>query len=170
MSRPLITAALAACLAPPAAAPAQDRGTFERRLLDAHNAARADIGVAPLAWSARLEGEARAWARHLAREGRMVHADIETRRGAGENLWMGSTGWFSPEVMVGGFVDERRHYRHGTFPDVSRTGNWRDVGHYTQVIWAETTEVGCAIAQGAREEFLVCRYWPAGNYYGQRAY
>ncbi|WP_197707084.1 CAP domain-containing protein [Calothrix sp. NIES-3974] len=26
------------------------------------------------------------------------------------------------------------------------TGNWVDVGHYTQIIWRNTTEVGCAIA------------------------
>ena len=97
----------------------------------------------------------------------MIHANREQRRGAGENLWMGYAGYYGPDVMVGGFVDERQHFRNGTFPQVSQTGNWRDVGHYTQVIWRGTREVGCAVARGETNDFLVCRYWPAGNVYNQ---
>jgi hypothetical protein len=80
-------------------------------------------------------------------------------------------GWgsrWSPEQMVGSFLSERGAFRPGRFPDVSDTGDWSDVGHYTQVIWPETRDVGCALAEAGRQEVMVCRYWPAGNVDGQR--
>ena len=49
------------------------------------------------------------------------------------------------------------------FPDNSRTGEWRDVAHYTQIVWPATTQVGCALASSATTDYLVCRYAPAGN-------
>jgi hypothetical protein len=54
-------------------------------------------------------------------------------------------------------------FRAGRFPDVSATGNWADVGHYTQIIWPTTQRVGCSISRSVKDEVLVCRYWPAGN-------
>lgn len=143
---------------------------FAYDLLAAHNAERDALGLPRLAWSGKLAGEAQSWAEHIARQGQMVHASRDQRRGAGENLWMGAAGYYGAEVMVGGFLSERPHYHHDIFPNVSRTGNWRDVGHYTQIIWRDTKEVGCAVARGTREDFLVCRYWPAGNIYGRMAY
>jgi hypothetical protein len=154
----------------PVRAETPEAAAFERAMLDAHNDARGQVGVAPLAWNAQLAEEAGQWARHLAREGRMMHAGAQNRDGAGENLWMGSSGHYHPREMVGLFVEERHHYRHGAFPEVSATGDWRDVGHYTQVVWRDTREIGCAVARGQREDFLVCRYWPAGNYRGQSPY
>ena len=143
---------------------------FAMNLLQQHNDARDDVGVPRLRWSSRLAGEAQQWANELARKGRMEHADRTRRGGAGENLWMGAAGHYGPDTMVGMFVEERRHYLHAAFPNVSRTGQWRDVGHYTQVVWRETQEMGCAVARGRTDDFLVCRYYPAGNTYGRMAY
>ncbi len=55
----------------------------------------------------------------------------------------------------------------GAFPDVSSTGSWRDVGHFTQMIWRNTTKVGCAIASSHSDDILVCRYSPPGNREGE---
>lgn len=148
----------------PAAARPDNR--FATELLDAHNRERALFGADALAWSARLAREAQGWAQILAREGRMRHASNDQRRGAGENLWMGRAGAYSAQFMVAAFVEEKRHFRSGTFPHISRTGSWRDVGHYTQVVWPGSRELGCAVARNATDDFLVCRYWPAGNTYG----
>lgn len=139
---------------------------FAAELLDAHNRARAEFGAPNLEWDDGLARQARIWAGILADEGRMRHASQAERSGAGENLWMGSAGGYSASFMVNAFVDEQRHFRPGTFPKVSHTGNWRDVGHYTQVVWPQTTRVGCAVVRNQRDDFLVCRYWPAGNTYG----
>ena len=138
---------------------------FAERLLIAHNQERDRVGVARLAWSARLAAQAQAWADELAQTNRFEHA--QDRGDAGENLWMGTAQRYSAEQMIGGFVEEVRYFRPGRFPEVSTTGEWRDVGHYTQVIWAETREVGCAVARGAGNDVLVCRYLPAGNVRGE---
>ena len=160
---------IAGCALLSPAAGAREQGvSFAWRLLAAHNAERARTGAAPLRWSAALAKDADAWAGTLARKGQLEHASAEVRRGSGENLWMGSAGAYSAEDMIGGFVAERDKFRGGTFPQVSRTGNWADVGHYTQIIWPSTQEVGCAVAQGAGKDVLVCRYAPAGNIYGEK--
>lgn len=137
------------------------------RLLVPHNAERARHGVAPLVWDARLAAAADRYAAELAATGRWGHSDKATRPGQGENLWMGTRGAFSPEQMVEGWLSERRYYRHGVFPHVSRTSNWADVGHYSQIIWRGTTHVGCAIRSGRGNDYLVCRYAPHGNVYGR---
>ena len=63
---------------------------------------------------------------------------------------------------------EGRDFVNGVTPAFSRTGKWQDVSHYTQMIWRNTTRVGCAIASNRRDDYLVCRYSPPGNVVGQR--
>ena len=140
------------------------------RILAMHNAERRRLRVPDLVWNPHLEREAAEWANHLSRSGVLQHADDRTRNGTGENLWMGTSGGWDVDGMVGMFLDERRHYRHATFPDVSNTGNWADVGHYTQIVWRDTREVGCAVASARGNDVLVCRYFPAGNVSGRRAH
>ncbi len=81
---------------------------------------------------------------------------------------MGSRGAYLPAQMVGNWASEKVSFRPGVFPAVSRTGNWADVGHYSQIVWPATTQVGCAIASNRSDDFLVCRYAPAGNIDGRR--
>ena len=140
--------------------------TFEERLLAAHNAERDRKHLPRLAWSDQLEKDARSWAERLAHEDRMYHSDKTIRPGEGENLWSGTAGYYTPEVMVGGFLAERRHFKPGIFPNVSTTGKWQDVGHYSQVIWPTTTQLGCALAHNKARDYLVCRYSPPGNHFG----
>lgn len=145
------------------------RGDFNARLLAAHNAQRAAVGVPPLKWNDQLAANARAWADELAATGRFEHSpDDPNAPPEGENLWAGTPRAFSPESMVGLWAAERKDYRPGVFPNNSRSGNVENVGHYTQLIWRSSGEVGCATAVGKREEFLVCRYSDAGNVYGER--
>lgn len=148
-------------------APPPSINEWSQRMLNEHNRARDEASVPRLRWSGKLAREAQAWAEVLAREGRMRHSDGQVGSGAGENLWMGSAGYFGPEAMIGTFVEEKQYFLRGTFPRVSSTGRWEDVGHYTQVVWRDTREVGCAVARNARDDFLVCRYWPAGNWMGE---
>jgi hypothetical protein len=140
-------------------------------MLDRHNAARAAVAVPPLAWSDALAASAAAYAQVLGRSGRLAHAvqpQGPTRQG--ENLWMGSRGAYRYDEMAGHWIDERRDFVNATTPNFSRTGRWQDVGHYTQIVWRGSTAVGCAVASNRSDDFLVCRYAPAGNVVGSRAF
>lgn len=145
---------------------------LDSRLLAAHNRERTDAGIRPLRWDAGLAADAAVWARELAASGAFEHSpdDPDAEEPQGENLWAGTPGRFTPEDMVGMWIAEKAVYRPGPLPNVSRTGRFEDVGHYTQVMWRETGEVGCALAKGAEEEVLVCRYSQAGNVDGEVAF
>ncbi len=145
------------------------RADFNERLLAAQNAERAKLGVPALKWDAGLAADARQWADQLAATGRFEHsADQPGKEPQGENLWAGTPRAFSPEAMVGLWAAEKRDYKPGVFPNNSRSGDVEQVGHYTQLIWRATGQVGCATAIGKKEEVLVCRYSEAGNVYGER--
>lgn len=145
------------------------RADFNSRLLAAHNAERARIGVPSMGWDPALAADARVWADELAATGRFEHSPDEPGKPLqGENLWAGTPRAFAPESMVGLWVAEKSDYRPGAFPNNSRSGNVEKVGHYTQLIWRSSRRVGCATAVGRDEEFLVCRYSDAGNITGQR--
>jgi len=167
-ARAVLVMLLAGWLAAAPARAATLATQFPARILAAHNAERTRAGMAPLAWDNALGVGAATYAQQLAFSGMFQHSSRQARRGVGENLWMGTHGAFSIEAMVGGWTSEKRYFMPGIFPNNSRTGNWEDVGHYTQMIWPTTTRVGCAVASTARVDYLVCRYATAGNIDGRR--
>jgi hypothetical protein len=140
---------------------------FPARILAAHNRERAAVGVTPLVWDSILAVGAAAYAQQMARTGIFEHSDRHARRGIAENIWYGSHGYYSPEQMVGTWTSEKPRFVPGIFPNVSRTGNWYDVSHYSQVIWPLTQRIGCALASTGRVDYLVCRYSPSGNIDGK---
>ncbi|MBK1987082.1 hypothetical protein A0J48_005945 [Sphaerospermopsis aphanizomenoides BCCUSP55] len=142
--------------------------TGAAEILNAHNKYRQEVNVPPLKWSNTLASNAQKWANYLAsRGGALQHSQ---NSGEGENLWAGTAGYFSYTQMVDSWGKEKQYFVNGTFPNVSSTGNWYDVGHYTQIIWRNTTAVGCGVARGGGKDILVCRYSPPGNYRGQKVY
>ena len=152
----------------PADARPQDLSNLPGRLLSLHNRERAEAGTPRLVWDDGLAGAASSYGPRLAALGRLAHSPRESRPGQGENLWMGTAGAFSLEEMVGGWIGEKRLFRPGIFPNVSRSGHGADVAHYTQMIWSRTARVGCALHRSGRSDFLICRYSPAGNVSGER--
>lgn len=153
----------------PAAPVAQANAPTEmaQELLATHNRYRQAVGVDPLAWSDSLANSAQQWANHLAATNSFEHS----QGNYGENLWMGSAGRYSYTRMVQAWGDEQEYFIPGEpFPNVSTTGNWADVGHYTQIVWADTREVGCATARANGWDYLVCQYNPPGNFRGERPF
>ncbi len=147
------------------------RDNFDARILAAHNRERYAQGVTPLRWNDELARSAAAWAGQLARTGRFEHSpDDPGAEPEGENLWAGTTGYYQPESMVGLWVAEKAHFRPGVFPHNSRTGRVESVSHYTQLMWRDSRQVGCALGKGRDEEVLVCRYSHAGNVIGEVPY
>lgn len=145
----------------------QSAGDMAERLLAAHNRERAAVGVPPLRWNPALAAAAASYGPTLAALGRLEHSPRASRPGQKENLWSGTRGAYSPEQMVGSWAEEKAWFRPGIFPNVSSTGNWLDVSHYTQMIWRSTTDVGCAVHQSRTSDYLICRYSPGGNIDGR---
>jgi uncharacterized protein YkwD len=135
----------------------------EQAMLDVHNEARHDFGVPPLLWDAGLAASAAEYAKVIAETGQLVHAPREGREHERENLLATNIGYRSPAEMIEVMVAEKQYYKPGIYPDISTTGDWYPVGHYTQIVWPWTTHVGCAIESGEFFEYTVCRYTPPGN-------
>ena len=141
----------------PAAAPS----SLAVDTLAVHNAVRARVGVAALAWSDRLAGHAQDWANALAARKQFVHRPDSIY---GENLFEITGATASVAQVVNSWAEESRDYDH-TF------NRCRGVcGHYTQIVWSATKEVGCGVARGLGREVWVCDYDPPGNWAGKRPY
>lgn len=138
-------------------------------VLDMHNGERTALGVPVLDWDDALAADAARYAVEMAKTGLFRHSPRSGRAiPSGENLWMGPHRLYGYQVMIGSFLDERKLFRvEGKLPDLSTTGRWQDVGHYSQMIWRGTQKVGCALGEGAQYDYLVCRYFPAGNAFGK---
>ena|SRR5437899_3036715 len=137
-------------------------------ILAIHNRERADVGVPPLVWSDSLAAGAKPWAEHLATTRVLVHSS-GAGTDYGENIagFNPSKGVSAPEEGQLQWVAEKKDYHGG----VLTLQNWQPIGHYTQMVWRDTKEVGCATATGGHPcGFLVCRYSPQGNIIGEKPY
>lgn len=146
------------------------RSNLDARLLAAHNRERSAAGIAPLAWDAALAADAKEFAVELAATNSFGHSEEDPDNPVGENLFAGTSGYYAPEAMVGAWVEEKKNFKPGVFPNNSKTGQLEDVGHYTQLMWRDTRSVGCAVVPGEDLEFLVCRYTQVGNVEGERPF
>jgi hypothetical protein len=134
-----------------------------RTILDYHNQLRTDANAPPLRWNSDLAAGAAAYGPIISRGGTLRHSSREGRKTIRENLLQSPRGLYSPLQMVQVWGNEKNLFRPGTFPDVSADGNWASVGHYTQMVWPTTQEVGCAIHSDARYDWLICGYSPPGE-------
>jgi hypothetical protein len=141
------------------------RALYQRIVLS-QNLERERVGLSNMAWDPSLAAAAANYASQMAATDEWQHSPWDSRVGQGENLWMGTHNAFTPREMVDGWLDERRLFHSGTFPNVSKSGSWHDVGHYTQLIWPGTDRVGCAVRSSADWDYLVCRYSGPGNVMG----
>ena len=65
---------------------------------------------------------------------------------------MATDDWYS-EIKMYNF---KKDYQNGT-------------GHFTQLVWKETEEVGFGVANKGSTYYVVANYYPAGNFLGQFA-
>ena len=132
--------------------------TIAQRFVDAHNAVRKQHCAAPLTWSPKLEAVAQKWANTLRDKGcAFGHSGGQF----GENLAAGTEGVLDPEATVKMWYDEIEKYK---FPN---GGFSMETGHFTQVVWRGTTQVGCGHSTCKGNDIWVCNYDPAGNWEGQ---
>ncbi|XP_041953434.1 peptidase inhibitor 16 [Alosa sapidissima] len=91
----------------------------------------------------------------------------------GENLYI-TNGPLDPEEAIEKWFNEHENYNYTS----NECAEGEMCGHYTQVVWADSHKVGCAAHQCVDIEglpfgnatILVCNYYPAGNYEGEKPY
>lgn len=139
----------------------------QQTILSTHNNLRQKVGVLPLTWSPTLATQAKSYAETLKA---LDPPDPMPHKVAGENL-----AWTRPNLdwnyAMSSWVKEADNYKYEKFS----TGltNGKITGHYTQMIWANTKQVGCGVSSGPSKSgkyFYVCRYSPPGNIGGEFPY
>ncbi|EDO30082.1 predicted protein [Nematostella vectensis] len=138
--------------------------------LGAHNNKRALHQNTPnLSWNADMATEAAAYALKLAQTQNFVHSDTSD----GENLYNKGTtsGTVSTcQDAVDSWYSEIDNYDYTDY--TNHPGGV--IGHFTQIVWKSTTEVGVGVAKaivgGWTKTYIVARYRTAGNAIGQSHY
>jgi pathogenesis-related protein 1 len=153
-------------------------------MLAAHNQWRSEVGVAGLRWSEALQRRAETWAAELKRGNgcKMKHSgsaenlfwagpmqSADAKDGDGNWSWRNSLQAIAEADVVNNWGSEKQWYDYGRNTCSAPAG--KGCGHYTQVVWRDSREVGCAKAVCADySQVWVCNYEPAGNFLGQKPY
>jgi pathogenesis-related protein 1 len=147
--------------------------------LDAHNRERSAVGVnSNLVWDETIAKDAQSYADELAISGVWGHdpknASGYTNGSYGENLYT-STEKVTLAFATDEWADEEQYYTYGEIGDASTCVAGEMCGHYTQIIWKNTSRVGCAMSKYKTGQYknwylIVCKYQTPGNYVGQTPY
>jgi len=116
-------------------------------------------------WSDTVAASAQAWADHLAQVNN-CGLEHETQNAYGENLAAGSN--LSPTQAVNMWAGEANLYTWSakyTMNDFNAGS-----GHYTQLVWRKSIQIGCGSATCGRSVVISCRYSPPGNMIGAAVY
>ncbi|NXK71933.1 CRIS2 protein, partial [Amazona guildingii] len=142
-----------------------NRADQQNLIVNTHNTLRR--GVKPTAsnmlkmeWNAPAAKNAQNWANKCT----LTHSPASMRKTSvqcGENLFM-STGPFSWSDVIQSWYNEEENFEYG----IGAKTQGAVIGHYTQLIWYNSYQVGCAVAycpMNPFNYFYVCQYCPPGN-------
>jgi uncharacterized protein YkwD len=149
-----------------------------QEILRVHNAARAEVNVAPLKWNCKLADFAQTW----------VNKDV----------WEHSSSEARQQIIVGNYTGENLAGAAPSNTNIATDGPkgwWEEkafwnnnsgtcqankvCGHYTQMVWSKTTEVGCGLNRKSsvmgddwrqNSAYLSCVYNPGGNISNQKPF
>ncbi|XP_062237142.1 Golgi-associated plant pathogenesis-related protein 1-like [Platichthys flesus] len=128
--------------------------SFQKEFLETHNAYRAMHGALPLTLSSDMNDSSQKWADHLLELGVFQHSDTKH----GENIYhMVGSGALTGKGAVDAWYSEIKDYNW------SSPGFGMNTGHFTQVVWKDTTKLGVGVASVGTNVYLVAQYSPPGN-------
>ncbi|KAL9231943.1 hypothetical protein vseg_007101 [Gypsophila vaccaria] len=131
--------------------------------VDAHNAARAAVGVGNIAWDDTVAAYAQDYANQRQGDCALQHSGGPY----GENIAEGSGDFLTGTAAVQLWVAEKSDYDY----DTNTCAQGKVCGHYTQVVWRDSTNLGCARVECSNGGYFVtCNYNPPGNFVGQKPY
>ncbi|KAJ8931022.1 hypothetical protein NQ314_016115 [Rhamnusium bicolor] len=137
---------------------------FQIECLQAHNEYRKKHGVPPLKLNREMCRISQEWANHLIRKNMLQHSN---NREYGENLFCVQSSnpnfTISGKEAVDNWYEEIKCHKFGVEPSSLASG------HFSQVVWKESQELGVAFAKTGGKIVVVANYSPAGNIIGQFA-
>ncbi|XP_041367728.1 cysteine-rich venom protein kaouthin-2-like [Gigantopelta aegis] len=129
-------------------------------IVNKHNEYRSNVSptasnMLQMSWDVETAMIAQLWAeqcklKHDSGDKRVIPGKFSL----GQNIAMGATSWLEALTL---WENEKTKFHFGT------GNNFEEVGHYTQMVWANTNKVGCGVAKCGTSNFHVCNYGPAGN-------
>ncbi|XP_043087759.1 cysteine-rich venom protein ENH1 [Puntigrus tetrazona] len=140
-----------------------DQTSVQQEIVDVHNAYRRAVEPAAsnmlkMSWSDAVARSAQGWIDQCD----MTHGPPSSRMidgyEMGENLFKASTVHSWTDV-INAWHSEVNNYDYPT-----GSTNGLATGHYTQVVWYSSYEVGCAAARCGSYYFYGCHYYRAGNF------
>jgi uncharacterized protein YkwD len=168
---------LAALLAGGGTASAELSQNDKDRFLTEHNVARAQVGTAPLQWDENLAADAQRWANNVVNNlWTSTNPHDQSIQGIqGENIGRFSSSSWNPSTPGDPLQSVQQWYNEKRLHDANPGPvSWSDPwGHWSQMVWKNTTKVGCASATVSTNEgrehktAVVCRYNPPGNMVGE---
>ncbi|XP_025948803.2 peptidase inhibitor R3HDML [Dromaius novaehollandiae] len=154
-------------------------------ILDYHNRVRAQVSppaanMEYMVWDERLARAAEAWAARCLWD----HGPPQLMKHVGQNLSIHSGRYRSAVDLVKSWHHEKQHY---SFPHPGECNprcpakcSTSVCSHYTQMVWASSSRLGCAVNTCAnvrvwgstwrRAVLLVCNYAVKGNWIGEAPY
>ncbi|KAL2927625.1 Pathogenesis-related protein 1 [Bienertia sinuspersici] len=130
--------------------------------VNAHNAARAAVGVGNLHWDNKVAAYAQQYANKRKGDCALQHSGGPY----GENIAVGG-GDFTGTDAVKLWVAEKANYTYSSNTCAPNA----QCGHYTQVVWRNSVRLGCArVKCNTGSFFITCNYDPRGNIVGRKPY
>ncbi|KAM4065396.1 cysteine-rich secretory protein family protein [Hirsutella rhossiliensis] len=143
---------------------------YAKSMLDKHNEARREHRVPAFKWNDELAQAAKSSAENC------IDNHDNHGKGFGQNLawlWTSDQGDSATKVALGGvksWYDEKKNFGNLYGVPDPTSGNFNAIGHYTQMVWKATDEVGCATHRCSNSKVdwvTVCNYKKPGNVPGQ---
>ncbi len=137
-----------------------------------HNKLRGqeNAGLPDLTWDATVASYALEKVTYLANSNActMSHTAGPTNPGYGENLAWSSSSSYTALAATNAWYNEKPNYTYST----NSCASGKVCGHYTQVVWKNSTTIGCAgvVCSNGGGIIYGCNYNPPGNYSGQKPY
>jgi pathogenesis-related protein 1 len=152
-----------------------DAPTAWKPSLQLHNCARKTVlpasvpPIRPLSWNVSIAQTAQVHADRCLYQ----HGDAA---GLGQNIYAAAPQGQDQTDSASSWIAEQPYYNYAA----NSCASGQQCGHYTQIVWRDTTAVGCAQAQCSANTpfgsnfpnwtFIVCDYSPPGNFSGERPY
>lgn len=126
-----------------------------------------------MSWDANLESLATSWAQNLASTNEFKHDPDNSTNQTGENIYATSI-TTKPELTqaVNAWLAEKQDYTH----DTNSCATGKVCGHYTQIVWKNSSKLACATSQYSNHPSLgqgwvvVCKNQTPGNVQGEKPY